>query len=202
MAIQLRNVMFLIKHPRSLIKKIQGEIWSFFNPDKPWLSPKAIDYCEEILQPSMTIFEWGSGRSTLWFSKRVSKVISVEHHKGWYEKIQKIASQQLNQNVELKFVDLDHPESEPSHARYVVLPRYVKEIDNTDVKNFDLVVIDGAYRMACVIKAIPKVKPGGFMMIDNSNWMPLKDWGVPEDWKIVHDSLGYEGATTIWQKSK
>ena len=78
----------------------------------------------------------------------------------------------------------------------VLLP----SINRTDIQTFDFVIIDGAYRMACVVAAMPKIKSGGYLLIDNSNWMELDRWGVPPNWKMVHSSVGFEGTTTLWQK--
>ena len=64
----------------------------------------------------------------------------------------------------------------------------------------DFVVIDGHYRQACVLAALPKIKPGGRLLIDNSNWLSTLDWGVPSSWPLVHRSSNVMAETSIWER--
>jgi hypothetical protein len=45
---------------------------------------------------------------------------------------------------------------------------YVKTIDDYADEHFDLVVVDGRARTACVLQALPKVRRGGFLLLDDS----------------------------------
>ena len=42
------------------------------------IEPDAFDWIEEYIKPNMSVFEYGSGPSTEYFSDRAKKVISVE----------------------------------------------------------------------------------------------------------------------------
>src|ERR1035437_5170281 len=53
----------------------------------PWMNFNAISLLNKYLTKDMTVFEWGSGSSTLFLSQRVYKVISIEHNKEWYSKV-------------------------------------------------------------------------------------------------------------------
>jgi predicted O-methyltransferase YrrM len=46
---------------------------------------------------------------------------------------------------------------------------YVKTIDNYPDNYFDLVVVDGRARPACIKHAVPKIKRGGVLILDNSD---------------------------------
>jgi hypothetical protein len=76
----------------------------------------------------------------------------------------------------------------------------VKVVEEFDDESIDFVVVDGHYRQACILEALKKIKSGGFLLVDNTNWMPLKEWGVPCDWSIVHQSSNVMTETTIWKK--
>ena len=51
----------------------------------PWFTYSAIRFIESRLKKDHTIFEFGSGNSTIWFSNRCAHVISVEHEEAWYQ---------------------------------------------------------------------------------------------------------------------
>jgi predicted O-methyltransferase YrrM len=37
-------------------------------------------------------------------------------------------------------------------------------------QSLDFVLVDGVYRNHCALRCVPKVKPGGLVVIDNVNW--------------------------------
>lgn len=47
------------------------------------MSPNEIALIESYLEPTDVMMEWGSGRSTLWYSQFVKEYYSIEHDKGW-----------------------------------------------------------------------------------------------------------------------
>jgi predicted O-methyltransferase YrrM len=59
------------------------------HPDSPWLTSEAVVFLERSLEPDRVGFEWGSGRSTVWFARWVRRLISVEHDPLWYEQVRK-----------------------------------------------------------------------------------------------------------------
>src|SRR5262245_38432029 len=122
MAIQLKNVVHLIQHPKQLASQLAAEVRNLFRPTEPWLSTGAIDFSSNVLSRSSIVLEWGSGRSTLWFAKRAGRIVSVEHHPGWFETVKQKVDLQGLSNVDLRLVPLDHPESEPSTAYYEKTP--------------------------------------------------------------------------------
>ncbi len=63
----------------------------------PWFSYPFIDFLTPRLSKEITVFEFGSGNSTLFFAERVKKVISIEHNKDWYQ----IVNKTKPDNVEL-----------------------------------------------------------------------------------------------------
>src|SRR5579863_2439198 len=53
----------------------------------PWFSYAAIDFLKDYLQPDMSVCEYGSGGSTLFFSHRVKSVHSIEDNSEWFDVI-------------------------------------------------------------------------------------------------------------------
>ena len=47
------------------------------------MSPQEISLIESFLEPRDVMLEWGSGYSTLWYSKFVRDYYSIEHDQKW-----------------------------------------------------------------------------------------------------------------------
>jgi hypothetical protein len=194
------RIRFWAKHPAALIMRCIGEIHSRIYPDQPWISYHATNFLNKNLQKNMIGLEWGSGRSTAWYAKRMKHLISVEHNTQWFEIVKKKLQEQGVSNVDYRLIALNHPESSPTHRDYSPTPDYVAVAEGLSDESLDFVVIDGHYRLACVKAVLKKIKTNGYLLIDNSNWMEISEWGVPSGWEIIHRSFGFYGETTIWQK--
>ena len=48
--------------------------------------------------------------------------------------------------------------------------------------------------------AIPKLKVGGLLLLDNSNWLSDGEWGIPASWRLLHRSSNVMTVTSIWEK--
>lgn len=67
-----------------------------YRPVLPWLSYRAINFLDALLQPEWKMLEWGSGMSTLWFAQRVGNLTSIEDYEPWYEKVKPTLSKTNN----------------------------------------------------------------------------------------------------------
>ena len=56
-------------------------------PDSPWLTRAMVEILETWLRPGDVGLEFGSGRSTIWFARRIKYLTSVENNPGWYTKV-------------------------------------------------------------------------------------------------------------------
>ncbi|MEM9836737.1 MAG: FkbM family methyltransferase [Bacteroidota bacterium] len=119
----------------------------------PWLTYSFIDFLAPRLTPTMRVFEYGSGNSTLWFSERVGGIVSVEHDKAWYEFIGQALRQR--KNVTYHFRDLVADD----------YPATIKE----QTHNFDIVLIDGRKRVACSYAAVERLSEDGIIIWDNAD---------------------------------
>src|SRR3954452_3854394 len=54
----------------------------------PWMPYRVIEALDRWLAPSMSVFEFGSGGSTLFFARRVRRVVTVEHDAQWAALVQ------------------------------------------------------------------------------------------------------------------
>lgn len=137
--------------------------------DVPWWTFESADRIAARLaeRPGARVFEWGSGASTLWLAARAGEVHSVEHHAGWAE----VLAPRLPANVGLRLVEPVAtpspavPSAKAGHAG-LDFSDYVAAIDDVP-GDFDLVVIDGRAREACLDRAVERLAPGGVIVFDN-----------------------------------
>ncbi|MBW0254598.1 class I SAM-dependent methyltransferase [Cellulomonas sp. PS-H5] len=144
--------------------------------DQPWWTYDAIEAVErhlEALGGAARVFEYGSGASSVWLGRRATEVHSVEHHAGFAEVMRRVlAAADLADTVTLHEVGPDDgPEPRvPSGRRGEEgrdYARYVEAIDAVPGE-FDLVVVDGRARVACLQAAARRLAPGGIVLFDDT----------------------------------
>jgi hypothetical protein len=115
----------------------------------PWCTYSYIQFIENYLFTSITVFEYGSGFSSLFYAKRTKKVVAIENDKQWYNNL--IATKPPN--IELVFMDLCD-----GYDTYILSREEL----------FDLIVVDGRQRVNCIKSAIKKISPSGIIVLDDS----------------------------------
>ena len=182
-------------------------------PEDPWLPRAAINLLEQLLQPTDTGFEWGSGRSTVWLAKRIRFLYSVEHHPEWHQRVAAWLEANQIKNVNYQH----HPVDEDQDGRQ---QSYVTAIEAVQDASLQLVLVDGRLRDACALRALDKLAPSGLLVVDNiERYIPTNSKS-PEsigcetapasplwqtflekviDWRKVYTTNGVED-TCIWFK--
>ncbi|WP_199141282.1 FkbM family methyltransferase, partial [Pedobacter sp. ASV12] len=98
----------------------------------PWVTYSFIDFIKTRLNKDLTIFEYGSGNSTLFYADRVKKVVSVEHDEAWYQHI----VQEKAPNSEMIFTNLEKGGEYSQKAGLLG-------------EKFDVIIVDGRDRVNC-----------------------------------------------------
>jgi len=150
--------------PQYILDRIRLLLYELRYPDHPWLTKQANLIISTLLKPTDVGFEWGSGRSTLWFAQRVNHLISVEHNEAWYKAVSSKLKAANVFNVKYILCKLDAGNKKPNE----ILP-YVKAIHKCDKNSLDFVLVDGIYRELCSNLALEKIRPGGIIILDNAN---------------------------------
>lgn len=122
----------------------------------PWLPYRTIEALEPLAR-NARVFEYGGGGSTVWFAERAAQVVTVEHDRAWLEALRTALSESANVELLQADVDDDGPTG------------YVSAIDRFDDEQFDIVLVDGRRRMACLQRARARVRPGGVLVLDDSD---------------------------------
>ena len=141
--------------------------------DVPWWTYAAIDSVDAWLTARprpIRVFEFGSGASTLWLARRVDEVHTIEHHAGFAARMRpELAAHPhvtLHQ-VEARWSTRPGVPSGKAGHEGLDFADYVAEIDRVGGR-FDLIVIDGRAREACLRAAIPHLAADGLIVYDNS----------------------------------
>ena len=162
----------------------------------PWIAIGAVNEIKKNLHAEMRIFEYGSGGSTLFFAKRVKKVVSVEHHPAWYSIVKKKLEDKNISKVSLELVEpskglnenSNHYKSYVEEEEYADFDfyNYVHAIDQYKCEYFDLILIDGRARPKCLQVSISKLKNGGMLVFDNADRKNYKEAIKRNlhDWKV------------------
>ena len=116
----------------------------------PYYTYSSIHFLATKINCDMKVFEYGSGNSTLWWSQRVTTLVSCEHDPAWFQKCQ----EKMPDTVDYRL----HEEA--------------KDYTNTILEfkdTFDVIVIDGRHRVNCAENAVLALKNEGVVVWDNSD---------------------------------
>lgn len=119
----------------------------------PWCTYPFIKFIEPRLKKDFKVFEYGSGNSTLWYSKRVDEITAVENDLDWYKNV----SSSIPANANIIYSDLNYEDGE-----------YSQQVTKTG-KKYNIIIIDGRDRVNCIKHSINSLTDDGVIVFDNSN---------------------------------
>ncbi len=151
------------------------------DPDFPWINAGAARCLDRFLTPAMTGFEWGGGRSTFFFAARVARLVTVEHKAKWRRRLARELISRRVSNVALRFFPEgsgpgrphDRPELWRAVGYDLEKPRFAAYADailDVPPESLDFACVDGRARVACALNAMPRLRRGGLLVVDNSEW--------------------------------
>ena len=163
----------LLRHPGYISRCISHHPLKGRSPlefEIPWFSYAAIDFLKEYLHPQMIGFEYGSGGSTLFFSRRTKSVLSIEDNVKWHDLVSQRLREKGVTNVKLKLhpFDFKNPLGFEKCDYLNAMPK----------EKFDVIVVDGSeewtqVRPICFNKAEQHVKEGGIIVVYDSWRYPV-----------------------------
>lgn len=118
----------------------------------PWFTYPAIEYIDQLDLSDVDVLEWGSGSSSEYFQKNAKSIITIEHDKNWYES----NKSSFVGNNKIIFTNLNS---------------YIDTAYSLN-KKFDLIIVDGVQRDACMMAARRLINDGGLIILDNSDRYP------------------------------
>lgn len=140
----------------------------------------------KYIAPNRRVLEWGSGGSTLWLADRLpdgASLTSIDHDTIWHENtLRRIGRRE---NVELLLCppsgtlgrNATLEEENPDH-----LHDYIHAVDG---RQFDVILVDGVARGACMERAREILAPGGVLFLHDAH----------RPWYDIGKSLFFEHGT-------
>ena len=173
---------------RYLVNRVLEIIYIKTRPNEPWFTKQANSILMLLLKKTDNGLEWGSGRSTIWFAKRVARLTSIEHNKKWYEIIASRLRNEHIENVTYLFFETE----EQKDLNYNC--EYIRIIDKFPNNSLDFVRVDGIYRDLCAYSSVDKICPGGLLILDDAHrYLPsnsIAPYAIP---------INGEPASLIWK---
>jgi hypothetical protein len=150
------------------------ESWLALGRLEVWMTPEERAFFESSLARGQAVLEWGSGGSTVEFSRRVSRYVSIENNAEWYEKIRR---RTRSDDVYLVEVPYTGGIAAPvDFADYIQFPSRLQ-------CRFDRILIDGRCRVACAREVLEAelLADGGLVFIHDWNrerYREVLEWYV------------------------
>jgi len=142
----------LLYTPRVFLEAVLRSVMDY-RTTQPWISYRAAELIARMLNKQSRVIEFGSGMSTLWFAERSGSVVSIESDPFWLNKVEALLQQRGITNVDLR----------------LRAPEEIADVDGIPDSTFDFVLVDGPSREACVVAALPKLRGGGSLYLDNTD---------------------------------
>jgi len=130
-------------------------------PTEPMMGRTDIRIFSKYLTNATSYLEWGSGGSTVFASKfeNIKHMRTLENDLSWVEALKK--SEPIKRAIDSGKLDLVYidtgaitPAGYPvDDSTFDLWPRYS---DGADSSNYDLILVDGRYRVGCFLKALQR----------------------------------------------
>ena len=143
----------------------------------PFMTSDEISFIEKEYNKNDIVLEWGSGGSTIQFSKLVKKYYSIEHDREWYDKVNSVKPE----NVSYFFVAQNLPRTFPTKKEEFI--DYIKYINKLNVKKFDIILIDGRARAYCAKEALNYIDKNSKVIVHD--WERAEYKGILQDYDII-----------------
>src|SRR5260221_5681032 len=129
----------LLLHPQYISRCLAHNVINGKPPldlEIPWFSYAAIDFLNDFVRRHMSVFEYGSGGSTLFFAQRAREVLSVEDNPQWFDWVSRRLKEKGLNNATLKLCEFDFkkPVGFENSPYLQALPE----------RKFDIIVVDGS----------------------------------------------------------
>jgi len=164
-----------------------------------WTSYPLHQFLDSLNLENKSVLEFGSGGSTAFFLKRKAILHTFEHSQEWINKLKCKMGRRPNwQPLLVKYVSREVDNSGFIH--------YFEGIKDIDESSLDLVLVDGRHRVECIRAVISKVKPEGYIILDDSDRESYKESSlILKSWKsfVISGNAymsDFKTQSTVWKK--
>ena len=167
----------------------------------PWINYATIQFMHHFISKNMRVVECGAGGSSIFFLTRGVHLTSIEHDEKWIEIVKNKVAPETQNNWAYHLIKSDNGITDIPSAESYLLP-----LDQLSDSSIDLFLIDGRHRVESVKKAINKIKPGGFLILDNcdrpehsKSFELLTNWSLKQI-SCITNSSEFVTPVAIWKK--
>lgn len=204
-----KYVVYRIMRP---ILKLNYKLYKLKNKNTPWLAQESIEFLKQRLNKKMKGLEYGSGFSTTFLAERSESIVSIEHNKEWFDLINNMLKERKIDNIQYIFSGENDPCEKSMEeimknagvtGKYPIKENYasyINQVNQFEDNYFDYVIIDGRARVETFLASYPKLKKGGFIILDNAE---RTRYTVLHDFMKGHEKIFHTTGltdTVIWFK--
>jgi hypothetical protein len=122
----------------------------------PLMNYSIIDFLNKRIIKNIKFFQYGSGYSSIYYSKKVKDVTTIEYDIDWKNKVQFFFKKHNldNLNVHIQAINENYPKS-------------IKTINPE--KKYNIILVDGRMRVEYSIEAISSLSENGVLILNNSS---------------------------------
>ena len=159
---------------------------SFVPGHSVMMEPTSVKMLCSLLTPQTRVLEWGSGGSTLFFSRFVRRWDTIEHDTAWVAQMRRLVQGMPNVHLHSathswdKFGDGNYTQFQ----EYVDLPAHLG-------LHYDVVLVDRRARIACAhaVAIYQLTAPGGIVIVHD--WERIEYKSVLREFDLVQeDTVG------------
>lgn len=156
----------------------------------PWpyaeYAKQYLPFIDKVLDKNLTVLEFGSGGSSIYISRRVKSIVSLEHDPIWFKALMEEIKKEGIKNIDLR------------------LNENYQNSFNCNGKKYDIVSVDicrNSMRDKSIKKGMKCVKRGGMLIfhkgpgfkdekiipiLKKEGWKKIKQWGKWKDvWRLT-----------------
>lgn len=122
----------------------------------PWYTYPAIDFLKFRNYDDKRVLEFGGGQSTLWWANKAKTVVTLEGDQDWFTTIEG----KMPSNVDLRYVSMETKDINVAQVRDV--------LESLPYSSYDVIVIDGLYRVHMIKIALQYLTEDGIIVCDNA----------------------------------
>lgn len=151
-------------------RRILGE-----DPIWPWMKPREVEMILDLLERfrPRRILEWGSGYGTLYFSRACPGFetwISIEHQSEWARVMDGLNRDPRVKIVQIEAVDSRSSDLSPDLPKDGSSDAFRSYIEYpTTLEPFDLILVDGRARVACLRRAPSFLNGEGVLILHDAS---------------------------------
>lgn len=138
------------------------------------MKPEEQQLLKSYIKPTTRYFEWGSGGSTDTYSRLTQNtVVSIENYRQWCNLVSSVPYVKCRQKQGTLIYKCIVPYP-TKDAGYPVDPKHNGDFDEyinaiVDYPNFDVVLVDARWRVACAMKTLDFIRDDTVVFIHDAN---------------------------------